>query len=604
MPAAIEGCWSLTTRPTRSVRIALAGPLLLALVVAGSAAGGSPSASASTPHIAVGLPPSPAFAANAGDPDVVYADGAYYAFTTGTALGNHIQVVVDTSGDPTAGYGSYTGQPYGSTALPSTPGWQQTDTQTSPGVASIGGHWVMWYDASLAGHAVDSGFSCLAVATAATLTPTSPVFTDDSTGSPWCPPGGVLDPSPFVDPTTHVPYLVWKTNDGSSGAPSQVWGVQLSGDGTGFAGTPSLLMTVTPSERTTDNPQLFASGGGYFLLFSGGNFDDSSYNEQLAPCAGPLGPCANPPGPFLTTYGGAYGPGGGSVFQDPSGRQWLAFAAWNHPCTSCTTDLSSNQRQLYIASTDLAPSTPAVTYTGIASTPSGDGYWLVDSSGAVHPHGGAISYGSMAGAALNAPVNHLVPTPDGGGYWMVAADGGIFSFGDARFFGSMGGRPLNAPVVDLAPTADGGGYWLVASDGGIFAFGDAPFLGSMGGHALNRPVVGMADDPTGPGYWLVATDGGIFAFGASGFHGSTGSLRLNLPVNGMSATPSGAGYWMVASDGGIFAFGDAPFRGSMGGAPLAAPVTGMATDPSSGGYWLVGADGGVFSFGAPFYGAH
>jgi hypothetical protein len=604
VPAATGGCRILTTRSTKRARIALAGPLLVALVVAGTAAGGSPSASATTPHLAVGLPPSPAFAANAGDPDVVYADGTYYAFTTGTALGNHIQVVVDTSGDPTAGYRSYTGQPYGSTALPSTPGWQQADTQTSPGVAFIGGHWVMWYDASIAGHAVDSGFSCLAVATATALTPTSPVFTDDSAGSPWCPAGGVLDPSPFVDPTTHVPYLVWKTNDGSSSAPSQVWGVQLSADGTGFGGTPALLMTVTPSERTTDNPQLIASGGGYFLLFSGGNFDDSSYDEQLAPCAGPLGPCANPPGPFLTTYGGAYGPGGGSVFQDPSGRQWLAFAAWNHPCTSCTADLSSNQRQLYIASTDLAPSTPAVTYTGIASTPSGNGYWLVDSSGAVHPHGGAVSYGSMAGAALNAPVNHLVPTPDGGGYWMVAADGGIFSFGDARFFGSMGGRQLNAPVVDLAPTADGGGYWLVASDGGIFAFGDAPFLGSMGGHPLNRPVVGMADDPTGTGYWLVATDGGIFAFGDAGFHGSTGSLRLNLPVNGMSATTSGAGYWMVASDGGIFAFGDAPFRGSMGGSPLAAPVTGMATDPAGGGYWLVSADGGVFSFGAPFYGAH
>jgi hypothetical protein len=471
-------------------------------------------------------------------------------------------------------------------------------------VAFVGGHWVLWYDASVVGHAIDSGFSCLAVATAATLTPASPVFTDTSSGSPWCPAGGVLDPSPFIDPSTHVPYLVWKSNDGSSGAPSQVWGVQLDAGGTGFVGSPSLLMTVTPAEQTTDNPQLVASGGHYSLLFSGGNFEDSSYNEQFASCAGPLGPCTNPPGPFLTTYGGAYGPGGGSVFEDPSGHQWLAFAAWNRPCTNCTADLSTNQRELYIASTDLAPSAPAVTYSGIASTPLGDGYWLVDSSGSIHPHGAAVSYGSMAGLALNAPINHLVPTTDGHGYWMVAADGGIFSFGDARFFGSMGGQPLNAPVVDLAPTNDGGGYWLVASDGGIFAFGDARFLGSMGGQHLNRPVVGMASDPSGEGYWMVATDGGIFAFGSAGFQGSTGSLRLNLPVNGMSATPNGQGYWMVASDGGIFAFGNAGFRGSMGGSPLVAPVTGMATDPNGGGYWMVGADGGVFAFGAPFYGSH
>ena len=592
------------TNHDERVRIGLTALVLTMVALGGSVLGGTSTATAASPQIAINAPPAPSFAANAGDPDVVLADGTYYAFTTGTALGNHLQVVINTSGDPTAGYGSYTGHPYGSTALPNVPGWQQVDTQTSPGVASIGGHWVMWYDASLAGHPVDSGFTCLAVATAATLTPSSPVFTDNSGGSPWCPSGGVLDPSPFVDPTTHVPYLVWKSNDGSSGAASRVWGVQLSADGTAFVGPPTVLLTVTPAEETTDNPQLVASGGTYSLLFSGGNFDDSSYNEQFAPCAGPLGPCANPAGPFLTTYGGAYGPGGGSVFQDGSGRQWLAFAAWNNPCTNCTGNLAVNKRELYIASTDLAPAAPVVAFTGIAATPSGNGYWLVDSGGAVHPHGGARSYGSMAGVALNAPINHLVPTTDGRGYWMVAADGGIFSFGDARFFGSMGGRPLNAPVVDLAPTSDGGGYWLVAADGGIFAFGDARFLGSMGGQPLNRPVVGMANDPKGAGYWLVATDGGIFAFGDAGFFGSTGAITLNLPVNGMAASPSGTGYWMVASDGGIFAFGAARFRGSMGGTALVAPVTGMATDPATGGYWLVAADGGVFAFGAPFYGSH
>jgi len=587
-------------------RWAAAGPIGLGSLVVALAAGASGAVAATVapaPRIALGLPSAPAFAGNAGDPDVVYAGGTYYAFTTGTALGNHIQALVDTSGDPTTGWRSYTGTGYGSTALPAPPGWQQADTQTSPGVASIGGHWVMWYDASLAGHAGDSGATCLAVATAAALTPTAPVFADTSSGPPWCPPGGVLDPSPFVDPVTRVPYLVWKTNDGSTAAPSQVWGVPLDATGTGFAGSPSLLFTVTVAERTTDDPQLVFSGGTYSLLFSGGNYEDSTYDEQLAPCAGPLGPCAAPPGPFLTSYGNAFGPGGGSVFSDASGHQWLAFAAWNHPCTSCTSDLVANQRQLYIASTDLAPVVPATTFTGMAATPSGNGYWLVDSSGGVHPHGAAVSYGSMAGVALAAPISHIVSTPDGRGYWMVAADGGIFAFGDAAFYGSMGGRPLNAPVVDLAPTRDGHGYWLVASDGGIFAFGDARFAGSMGGQPLNRPVVGMAADPAGGGYWLVATDGGLFAFGGAPFFGSTGALTLNLPVNGMAATPNGRGYWLVASDGGIFAFGDAPFHGSTGALTLVAPVVGMSADPATGGYWLVASDGGVFAFGCPFFGA-
>jgi photosystem II stability/assembly factor-like uncharacterized protein len=239
---------------------------------------------------------------------------------------------------------------------------------------------------------------------------------------------------------------------------------------------------------------------------------------------------------------------------------------------------------------------------GMAATPDGGGYWLVDSAGGVSPHGDALSYGSMAGQPLNSPIAHIVSTPDGKGYWLVAGDGGIFSFGDAGFFGSMGGKPLNAPVVDLAPTADGNGYWLVASDGGIFAFGDAAFHGSMGGSPLNQPVVGIAPDSTTGGYWLVASDGGIFAFD-SPFLGSAGNLNLNQPVNGMTVAPDNLGYWFVASDGGVFAYGDATFHGSAGGLTLNAPIVGMTVDSATGGYWLVGSDGGVFSYGTPFYGS-
>jgi hypothetical protein len=241
---------------------------------------------------------------------------------------------------------------------------------------------------------------------------------------------------------------------------------------------------------------------------------------------------------------------------------------------------------------------------GMAAMPDGAGYWLVNAAGDVSPHGAAVSYGSMAGSALDSPIAHIVASADGKGYWLVAADGGVFAFGDAPFYGSMGGQHLNAPVVSLAPTADGLGYWLVASDGGIFSFGDAAFHGSMGGQPLNRPVVGIAADIATGGYWLVATDGGIFSFGGAPFFGSTGSLSLTRPVNGMVVGPGDEGYWLVASDGGIFAFGDAAFHGSMGGTPLNAPIVGMAADNITHGYWLVAADGGIFSFGAPFFGAN
>ncbi|HVA10520.1 MAG TPA: NlpC/P60 family protein, partial [Acidimicrobiales bacterium] len=121
--------------------------------------------------------------------------------------------------------------------------------------------------------------------------------------------------------------------------------------------------------------------------------------------------------------------------------------------------------------------TPVV---GMASIPSGTGYWLTDASGGVAAHGTAVDYGSMGGRPLNGPVVDIAPTPDGGGYWLAAADGGIFSFGDAPFYGSMGGRRLSAPIVGISADNATGGYWLVGSDGGIFSFG-APFLGSTGG---------------------------------------------------------------------------------------------------------------------------
>jgi hypothetical protein len=84
----------------------------------------------------------------------------------------------------------------------------------------------------------------------------------------------------------------------------------------------------------------------------------------------------------------------------------------------------------------------------------------------------------------------MASTPSGNGYWLVASDGGIFSFGDAQFQGSTGALRLNRPIVGMAATPSGNGYWFVASDGGIFSFGDAQFFGSTGAQKLSAPIVG------------------------------------------------------------------------------------------------------------------
>jgi hypothetical protein len=596
-------------------RILVVGALAAASVVfAGTVSGGA----AVRPHVSVTPGSGPAFtppascangtpaynfpgSGDAADPDIVSSGGEYYAFTTGNALGNNLAALVSSSAG--SGYGPYTGSCFGSSALPSPSPWETANTQTSPGVFFFGGHWVMFYDAASGGHASDTGFDCLAVATAATISPTNVAFSDVANAPLLCQSTGSIDPEPFVDSSTGQAYLIWKQNDGGSAAPAYIWSQQLSSNGTSFAAgsSPTQLLTnntvAYPWETTVENPSMVATGGNYYLMFSAGVYTSSNYSEGIATCSGPLGPCGAQ-SQILTSYSNVLGPGGGVLFADAGGNWQLAYAGWQGGSSGCTNYTCGAARRLFVAATSL----PAVSAPVQCTAPvNPSGYRMVASDGGIFDFGNLPFCGSEGGHTLNKPIVGMAATPDGGGYWEVASDGGIFAFGDAQFWGSTGAIHLNKPIVGMAATPGGGGYWLVASDGGIFAFGNAKFWGSTGGLALNKPIVGMAATADGGGYWLVATDGGIFAFGDAKFHGSTGATPLNKPVVGMAATSDGGGYWLVASDGGIFAFGDAPFQGSAGATPLNKPIVGMTTTPDGGGYLLVASDGGIFTYGDAAY---
>ena len=259
-----------------------------------------------------------------------------------------------------------------------------------------------------------------------------------------------------------------------------------------------------------------------------------------------------------------------------------------------------------LAATRRVPLRPAVAPPptprgGIASTGTGNGYWVLTEDGRVGAHGDAVAAGGPAGVPLAGRVVDIAGSGNGTGYWIAAEDGGVFAFGGAPFHGSAAPLRLAAPVVGMAALCRGTGYWLAAADGGVFAFGAAPFRGSAARLRLAAPVVGMAALPDGSGYWLAAADGGVFAFGAAPFHGSAAPFGLAAPVVGMAALPDGSGYWLAAADGGVFAFGAARFHGSAASLRLAAPVVGMAALPDGSGYWLAAADGGVFAFGAAHF---
>ena len=73
----------------------------------------------------------------------------------------------------------------------------------------------------------------------------------------------------------------------------------------------------------------------------------------------------------------------------------------------------------------------------------------------------------------------MASTPAGDGYWLLGDDGSVYTFGNANFYGGRGGdQAENAAFTDIEATPTGQGYWLLGADGSVWAYGDAQFHGS------------------------------------------------------------------------------------------------------------------------------
>ena len=83
----------------------------------------------------------------------------------------------------------------------------------------------------------------------------------------------------------------------------------------------------------------------------------------------------------------------------------------------------------------------AVPTADVAATPSGQGYWVLSSSGGVYAFGSAKHYGSLSRSGVGSAGVKIRSTPSGKGYWILAANGRIYPFGDAA--------KLSAPTVRL-----------------------------------------------------------------------------------------------------------------------------------------------------------
>ena len=224
-----------------------------------------------------------------------------------------------------------------------------------------------------------------------------------------------------------------------------------------------------------------------------------------------------------------------------------------------------------------------------------NGYYEVDTGGAVFAYGNVAYCGSLAGTKQKYPVVGIAATGDGGGYWLVNSAGEVFSFGDARFYGPAKGLRLKAPVIAITPTPDRHGYWLVAEDGQVFAYGDAVFYGPKARLHLKTPVIAIATTPDGHGYWLVAENGAIYTFGDAVAHSSSRAVS-STPVVGIAVDTATSGYWLVGTAGTVDAF-DAPTLGSIAGHGIADPMSGIEALPGGAGYRLVDTGGELFCYG-------
>ena len=95
------------------------------------------------------------------------------------------------------------------------------------------------------------------------------------------------------------------------------------------------------------------------------------------------------------------------------------------------------------------------------------------------------------------PIVGMASTPSGHGYYLLASDGGVFAFGDAAFRGAAVDA-IGPPATAIAASPDGAGYWVLRQNGIVHPFA-VPAIGDIAGS--QNPAVGIAARPNG-GYWI------------------------------------------------------------------------------------------------------
>lgn len=276
------------------------------------------------------------FCGDFADPFVLPAGGRFHAFST-----NRDGVKV-----PTLTLAEIRDDARPSEALPTLPRWAEPAPWAvwAPAVLAVGDTFVLYYTA-----ATTELRQCISRATASA--PAGP-YVDDSSSPLVCPPGGAIDPAPFVDPSGAL-YLLWKDFRADA-----IVGRRLSGDGVRLTGPTETVLTADhPWEGgIVEGPTMVFADGTYHLLYSANDWRTASYAVGWARCDGPLGPCTKPDrAPLIGSTGDWRGPGGPTVFADGTGHS-LAIHAWRGDDVG----YPDGERALFVLDVDFAGGRPRI----------------------------------------------------------------------------------------------------------------------------------------------------------------------------------------------------------------------------------------------------
>jgi beta-xylosidase len=260
-----------------------------------------------------------------------YQSSPWTAATTATAVSRGWYVLVGTTdwqgNVPTAISTDLVHWTQAPDSLPVLPSWAApTISMTwAPAVQRTRTGWVMYYSTEEEA----TGLEC--IGRAVSSSPAGP-YSDRSAAPMVCQRdlGGSIDPS-VIKAKSGAAFLVWKNNGNATRAPDSLWVQQLATDGLGLVGGLRRLLTADEpwQNKIVEAPAMIpASAGGYWLFYSGGDWNSSAYGTGLAYCKTIGGPCAEASRlPFLATRSTLLSPGGLDALTDAHGRRWAAFTA-------------------------------------------------------------------------------------------------------------------------------------------------------------------------------------------------------------------------------------------------------------------------------------